>query len=219
MNRILKNDLYRIRHEKWLMLACICMIIFSIGFILIQKTAMDYNVGIDRVLFLPMVMYGIVTAAMVSVFVCEEYEDGFIKNKIIARNNRREIYLMGLLSNIIASSVVYLTAALFTLIVSYFLFEINISILKYISYFIFGIFIMIAFVGIFYLISLILTKKSKAVIANMGLAFIMLIMSLIMNGMMMYDNNFIIQFIFDLNPYGQLAQLTAMKSETYCVVL
>lgn len=80
---------------------------------------------------------------------------------------------------------------------------------------------MIAFVGIFYLISLILTKKSKAVIANMGLAFIMLILSLIMNGMMMYDNNFIIQFIFDLNPYGQLAQLTAMKSANLlrCIVI
>lgn len=32
-----------------------------------------------------------------------------------------------------------------------------------------------------------------------------------MNGMLMLDNNFYIQFIYDLNPYGQIAQLTAMN--------
>lgn len=34
---------------------------------------------------------------------------------------------------------------------------------------------------------------------------------MIMNGMLMLDNNFYIQFIYDLNPYGQIAQLTAMN--------
>ena len=211
MNRILKAELYKITHEKWLMLASLCMIIFSIGFIAMQKTAMSYTVGIDRVVFLPMVMYGIVIAALISVFVSEEFDDGFIKNKIIANNNRSEIYLMGLMSNFIASFIVYLIANLFTLIVSYILFSINITILDYISYFIFGIFIMLAFLGIFYLISIIASKKSKAIILNMGLAFILLIIGMIMNGMLMLDNNFYIGLLFDLNPYGQTAQLTSMN--------
>ncbi len=211
MNRILKSELYRIVHEKWLMLATLCMIIFSSGFIAMQKTAMGYTVGIDRVLFLPMVMYGIVISVLVSVFVCEEFDDGFIKNKIVAINNRREIYLMGLISNIIASLTVYLITAFFTLIVSYFLFKINISAFDYISYLIFGLFIMLAFVGIYYLISIACAKKSKAIIVNMGFAFIMLIASLIMNGMLIYNNNFFIRLLFDINPYGQIAQLTAMN--------
>ena len=46
---------------------------------------------------------------------------------------------------------------------------------------------------------------------NMGLAFILLIVGMIMNGMLMSDTNFYIQFIYDLNPYGQIAQLTAMN--------
>ena len=211
-NRILKAELYKIFHEKWLYLACFFMIIFSIGFILMQKTAMSYTVGINRVVFLPMVMYGIVISVLISVFVSEEFDDGFIKNKIISNNNRREIYLTGLLSNFIASLIVYLITAVFTLIVSYFLFSINISILDYVLYFIFGIFIMLVFVGIFYLISIAVGKKSKAIIINMGLAFIMLIAALIMNGMLMADNNSLIQFLFDINPYGQTAQLTSMKS-------
>lgn len=212
MNRILKAELYKIFHEKWLLLACFMMIIFSIGFILMQKTAMSYTVGINRVVFLPMVMYGIVISVLISVFVSEEFDDGFIKNKIIANNNRREIYLTGLLSNLIASLIVYLITTLFTLIVSYFLFSINISIWEYVSYFIFGIFIMLVFLGIFYFVSIAVGKKSKAIIINMGLAFIMLIAALIMNGMLMVDNNFLIQFLFDLNPYGQTAQLTSMES-------
>ena len=211
-NRILKAELYKIFHEKWLYLACFFMIIFSIGFILMQKTAMSYTVGINRVVFLPMVMYGIVISVLISVFVSEEFDDGFIKNKIIANNNRREIYLTGLLSNFIASLIVYLITALFTLIVSYFLFSINISILDYVSYFIFGIFIMLVFVGIFYLISIAVGKKSKAIIINMGLAFIMLIAALIVNGMLMADNNLFMEFLYNLNPYGQTAQLTSMKS-------
>ena len=92
MNRILKAELYRIVHEKWLMIASIGMILFSCGFIAMQKTAMGYTVGIDRVLFLPMVVYGIVISVLVSVFACEEFDDGFIKNKIIAVNNRGEIF-------------------------------------------------------------------------------------------------------------------------------
>ena len=110
MNRILKAELYKITHEKWLILASACMIIFSIGFIAMQKTAMTYTVGIDRVVFLPMVMYGIVIATLISVFVSEEFDDGFIKNKIIVNGNRSEIYKMGLLSNFIASLIVYLIA-------------------------------------------------------------------------------------------------------------
>ena len=210
-NRILKAELYKIFHEKWLLLACFFMIIFSIGFILMQKTAMSYTVGINRVVFLPMVMYGIVISVLISVFVSEEYDDGFIKNKVISNNNRREIYLTGLLSNMIASLIVYLITALFTLIVSYFLFSINISIWDYVSFFIFGIFIMLVFVGIFYLVSIVVGKKSKALIINMGLAFIMLIAALIMNGMLMTDNNFLMQIIYNLNPYGQTAQLTSME--------
>ena len=107
-NKILKAELYKIFHEKWLYLACFFMIIFSIGFILMQKTAMSYTVGINRVVFLPMVMYGIVISVLISLFVSEEFDDGFIKNKIISNNNRREIYLTGLLSNLIASVIVYL---------------------------------------------------------------------------------------------------------------
>ena len=94
MNKILKAELYKITHEKWLILASACMIIFSIGFIAMQKTAMGYTVGIDRVVFLPMVMYGIVIATLISVFVSEEFDDGFIKNKIIVNGNRTEIYKM-----------------------------------------------------------------------------------------------------------------------------
>ena len=210
-NRILKAEFYKIFHEKWLLIACFFMIVFSIGFILMQKTAMSYTVGINRVLFLPMVMYGIVISVLISVFVSEEFDDGFIKNKIIANNNRKEIYLIGLLSNLIASLIVYLITALFTLIVSYFLFSINISLLDYVSYFILGIFIMLVFSGIFYLISIIASKKSKAIIINMGLAFLLLIIALIMNGMMMADNSFIMQVLYDLNPYGQTAQLTSMN--------
>lgn len=210
-NRILKAELYKIFHEKWLYLACFFMIVFSIGFILMQKTAMSYTVGINRVLFLPMVMYGIVISVLISVFVSEEFDDGFIKNKIISNNNRREIYLTGLLSNLIAALIVYIITVLFTLIVSYFLFSINISIWDYVSYFIFGIFIMLVFVGIFYLVSIVVGKKSKAIIINMGLAFILLIAALILNGMIMTEDNFLIQLLFNLNPYGQTAQLTSME--------
>ena len=71
---------------------------------------------------------------------------------------------------------------------------------------------MLSFVGIFYSISIIASRKSKAIIMNMALAFLMLIASLIMNGMLAYDNNLFIQFLFDLNPYGQIAQLTGMES-------
>ena len=44
----------------------------------------------------------------------------------------------------------------------------------------------------------------------MGLAFLRLIIALIMNGMLMTDNSFIMQILYDLNPYGQTAQLTSM---------
>lgn len=45
----------------------------------------------------------------------------------------------------------------------------------------------------------------------MGSAFVLLIIGIIMNGMLMLDNNLFVKFLYDLNPYGQIAQLTAMN--------
>lgn len=53
------------------------MILVSTGFIWMQKTAMSYTVMLDRVIFLPMSIFGLVLSVMISFLIGEDFDGGF----------------------------------------------------------------------------------------------------------------------------------------------
>ena len=134
MRKLLSADLFRIFHSKWFWLCLGGMIAMSVGFLFMQYTAVDYTVPLSRVIFLPMSFYGVTVAAMVSLFVGEDFSDGFIRNKIIAGHSRFSVFASNLVVCWLACALIYFATSLFTTLCGTFLFDNDIAPLKFFQY-------------------------------------------------------------------------------------
>ena len=197
----------------------------SIGFIIMQYTAMDYTVPLSRVIFLPMSFYGVTVAALVSLFVGEDFSDGFIRNKIIAGRSRFSVFASNLVVCWLACVTIYLTTILFTTISGSFLFEHDIAPAKFFQHLMLGIGMCLAYGSIYCTITMLCGNKTTAAVLCMGVAFVLLFAGLHTNLIMVqpeykngtfnpsYVDGFfktVYAVLHDLNPTGQAAQLSTM---------
>lgn len=226
MSRLLYADLARMYGKRRFWLFATATVAIATMFITMQFTAMDYEVPISRVIFLPMSFYGVLIAALISLFVGDDFSDGVIRNKIVAGRSRHAIYLSNLTTVWSACLVLYLISATVTTGVGIFLFEIDISANKFFIYLTLGIFTSMAYSSIFCTLSMLIGNKSSAVMFCMALAFFLLCMCLHTNQIMVqpeYKNGIrnplyaegvrrlIYSLFHDLNPSGQAAQLSSME--------
>lgn len=225
MRKLLSADLFRIFHSKWFWLCLGGMIAMSVGFLFMQYTAMDYTVPLSRVIFLPMSFYGVTVAAMVSLFVGEDFSDGFIRNKIIAGHSRFSVFASILVVCWLACALIYFATTLFTTLCGTFLFENDIVPLKLFQYLMLGMGMCLAYGSIYCTLTMLCGNKTTATVLCMGLAFFLLFASLHTNQIMVqpeykngalnpaYVDGFakrVYAVAHDLNPTGQAAQLSTM---------
>ena len=225
MRKLLSADLFRIFHSKWFWLCLGGILAMSVGFLIMQYTAMDYTVPLSRVVFLPMSFYGVTVAALVSLFVGEDFSDGFIRNKIIAGRSRFSVFTSNLVVCWLACVTIYLTTTLFTTVSGTFLFENDIAPVKFFQYLMLGVGMCLAYGSIYCTITMLCGNKTTATVLCMGFAFFLLFASLHTNQIMVqaeYKNGapnpaYVDGFVkrvyaaaHDLNPTGQAAQLSTM---------
>lgn len=226
MRKLLSADIFRIFHIKWFWLCLGGMFVMSCSFMTMQYTSMDYTVPLSRVIFLPMSFYGMMVAAMVSLFVGEDFSDGFIRNKIIAGHSRTAVFVSILIVSCIACIVIYLLTTLFTTFVGYLFFENDVSVSRYMLYLTMGIAMCLSYSCIYCTITMICGNKTTATVLCMGLSFLLLVVCLRTNQTMIqpeykngvpnpaYIDGFVksfYEFLHNLNPSGQSAQLSAMN--------
>lgn len=226
MRRLLSADMTRMLRSKWFWLCLGGMLAISVAFVVMQYTAVDYTVPLSRVIFLPMSFYGITTAALISMFVGEDFSDGFIRNKIVAGRSRYSIFASNLAVSSLACIIIYLVVTLFTASIGSFLFEADIISAKLVRYLLLGTGTCLAYACIYCSIVMICQTKSTATVLCMGMAFALLCASLHTNQVMIqpqYKNGElnaayvagfakqVYAFLHDLNPTGQAAQLSTME--------
>lgn len=226
MRRLLFADTYRLFHSRWFWLCLTGMLAMAVGFVMMQYTAMDYVVPLSRVVFLPMSFYGMMMAALISLFVGEDFSDGFIRNKIVAGRSRISIYASNLLISWLACIVIYLIVTLFTMTIGSFFFENNITLNFLGKYLCLGIGMCIAYGCVYCSITMLCGDKVTATVICMGLAFLLLCVCLHTNQIMVqpeYKNGIpnpayvegtaktVYAILHDLNPSGQAAQLSTMN--------
>ena len=225
MRKLLSADISRIFRSQWFWLCFGGMLALSIAFVIMQYTAMDYTVPLSRVIFLPMSFFGMVVAALVSLFVGEDFSDGFIRNKIIAGHSRQHIFVSNLIASSLSCVVVYLVITLFTASVGCLLFEINVSFPIFLYYLVMGVGMCVAYSSIYCSLTMVCGNKTTASVLCLSVAFFLLVACLHTNqGMVQpeYKNGMpnpayvdgfaktVYGFLHDLNPSGQAAQLSAM---------
>lgn len=226
MNRLLRADMYRMYHNGRFYLFAGAMLALAVMFVVMQYTAMDYVVSLDRVIFLPMSFYGVVLAALVSLFVGDDFSDGVIRNKLIAGRTRSAVYLSNMITVWTASLGLYLTMLLITVGVGIHMFENTVTGNMFMEYLGLGILICFAMGSICCMVSMWIGNKANAVMVCMGLAFAGLFLCLHTNQVLMqkeYKNGMlnphfidgvqrmIYEFLHDINPMGQAAQLSSME--------
>ena len=225
MTRLLGADTVRMYHSKCFWMCLGGMLIMAVGFLIMQGTAMDYTVPLSRVIFLPMSFYGVAAAALISMFVGEDFSDGFIRNKLIAGRSRKAVFLSTLIVCWTSCVILYLSTTVFTYLAGRFFFEADILFLDFVRHLLLGILTCLAYGSIFCTVSTLVGNKASAVLICMGLAFLMLFSSLHTNQVMVqaeYKNGMLnphyvrgslkaaYALLHDLNPTGQAAQLSAM---------
>ena len=225
VTRLLGADTVRMYHSRCFWMCLGGMLMMAVGFLLMQGTAMDYTVPLSRVIFLPMSFYGVAVAALISMFVGEDFADGFIRNKLIAGRSRKAVFLSTLMVCWTACVVIYLITTGFTYLAGSFFFEADILFLEFVRHLLLGILTCLAYGSIFCTVSKLVGKKASAVLICMGLAFFMLFFALHTNQVMVqpeYKNGIpnphyvsglrkaIYALLHDGNPTGQAAQLSAM---------
>ena len=217
MCRLLRADFYRMYRKKWFWLCVLFMIALAAAFVMLQYTAMEYTVGLDRVIFLPLSFFGVASGALLSLFAGEDFSDGVIRNKMIAGAKRSSIYLSNLSVSIVASLTVYLFTIAVTIGVGVWLFVWNVSVWEIMFYLILGLFCCAAYACIYAMCAMLLAKKSTAVVVCMGLSFFLLFLALHTNQMMIQllgtgeAMELWYGILHDFNPCGQAAQLSQMK--------
>lgn len=225
MDRLLRADFYRLYRQKTLWVFALLMMLLAAGFCLMQKTAMDYTVCLDRVLFLPMSLYGVAVAALVGLFAGEDFSDGVIRNKLIAGRTRRAVYLSLLLAVWAACLTVYLLGFAVSLGLGLWLFPVNVTAGQVLQFLLLGVLTCLGFGSLYCMVTLLLADRAAAVAACMGLACLLLFLCLQTNSLLVQaeyrdglpNPHYVgglpraaCAFLHDLNPYGQAAQLSAM---------
>ena len=80
---------------------------FAGGFLVYQQyrqlVGYGTNVKLDSTMFGYTIMIGVISSIFCSLFVSTDYNDGTIRNKVIAGSRRAEIYIANLIVNIVTS--------------------------------------------------------------------------------------------------------------------
>lgn len=226
MCKLLSADACRFFRSKWFWLCLGGMLALDGAFVTMQYTAMDYVVPLSRVVFLPMSFYGMVVAALVSLFVGEDFGDGFIRNKIIAGCSRSAIFASNLIVSCLACAIIYLVTTLLTAAVACLLFEVDVSVFSFLRHLVLGVGMCFAYSCIYCTITMVCGNKTTSTVLCMALAFFMLVACLHTNQVMIqpaYKEGMpnpayvdgaaktVYAVLHDFNPTGQAAQLSAME--------
>ena len=161
MRRLLSADTFRIFRSKWFWLCLGGMLAMAVAFVVMQYTAMDYTVPLSRVIFLPMSFFGMMIAALISLFVGEDFSDGFIRNKIIAGCSRESIFASNLIVSSLACVMIYLAVTVFTTVIGSLLFEIDVNLFRYLKYLVMGFGMCLAYSSIYCCITTVIEESNS----------------------------------------------------------
>lgn len=226
MHKLLRADLYRLYHNKKIWIALLAMLSVAGMMVTMQYTAMDYEVPISRVIFLPMTFYGLVIAAFVGFYAGEDFSEGTIRNKIVAGNIRKDIYISQMLGVWSSALVLYVITIAATVSASLPMFDRDVGAKEIASFFGLGCLTVLAMGSLFYMISMCIGNRSVAVTVCMGMAFLMLFLCLHTNQILAQAEfkdgvtnvhyvsgvkRLCYELFHDMNPMGQIAQLSEMK--------
>ena len=175
MRNLLRANFFRLFKSKIFYLAIIAMAALAAFTTWNQWDEMrkyGATVTVDYALFLSQVVYGIVAAIFVSLFVGVEYSDGTIRNKLLVGRKRVDIYLANFITCAATLAIVYTASTAAALGLGVLLLEPSAVPAEHLWIaFGMGFFAVLAYAAIYNFIAMLLSNKTYTAIASILLAF------------------------------------------------
>lgn len=195
-----------------------------------QLVGYGTNVKLDSTFFGYTIMIGVISAIFCSLFVGAEYNDGTMRNKIIAGHKRIDIYFSNLIVNIVASFLMCFSYILANIVVGIPLIgTLTISATEVLLIIAGSLISVVAFCSIFTMISLLVSTKAIApviciVAMFLSVAFLNEVQRILDNPKYWYDGTVNtayvggkereqLEFIYDVLPTGQEMQYSRKSTE------
>jgi len=223
---LLRADFFHLFRSKWLWLSMLAMLGLSFGFVSMQYSGMDYVVTFDRVVFIPLSFYGVIAAAMISLFVGEDFSDGCIRNKIVAGKSRSSVFLSYMIVCCISCILIYLIMLAVTISMGLALFENNVATTQLLSFVALGLITCVVYACIYCALTVMIGSRTNGVVICMIVSFALLFAALHTHQIVVQQPmkngapnphyvsgvaRYVYEWLHDLNPTGQAAQLSSMN--------
>ena len=152
-----------------------------------------YTVTLDRMVFLPLSLYGVVAGAFAGLFLGQEFSEGTIRNKIIAGCGKEQVYLSGFLAAAGGALVLYASAVAVTAAAGSLLFATAKPLSDFLVFGLLGALCCLGYVSVFCLITMLRRSRSVSAVLCMLLAVVLLLTAMYIN-LQLTQEEYISQF-------------------------
>lgn len=177
-SRLVKNKVF------WMeLLVMFGMGIYSFLMLYLDNVRYGEHHKLDDVLFNYAVFIGLCTPVFCSLFSGTEYSDGTIRNKLIVGHTRSSVYCAGWLVSLFASGFAALAFVLPYTVLGFALLEAPKASMGTIFFMaLLSLFVVIAYVSVFHMMSMLITKKSTSAVICLLVLIVMFVLAVMIKG-------------------------------------
>ncbi len=180
MRNLLCADFARLWKNRPFLCCWAGMVLFGL-FLAAEESLEPYTVTLERMVFLPLSLYGIVTGAFTGLFLGQEYAEGTLRNKLIAGCGRAQVYLSGFFVTAGGALILYASAVAVTAVTGSFLFGTAKPVSAFLVFGALGALCCLSYVAVFCLVTMLRRSRSVSAVLCMLLAVLLLLAAMYLN--------------------------------------
>ena len=233
MSKLLYANFFRLWRNRLFQIG-LGFMFFAGGFLVYQQyrqlVGYGINVKLDSTMFGYTIMIGVISSIFCSLFVSTDYNDGTIRNKVIAGSRRAEIYIANLIVNIVASFLLCFSYILANIVIGVPLIgTLETPLPKALLILAGSLLTVVAFCAVFTMISLLIQSKAIApvvciVAMFLSIAFLNEVQRILDQPEFWYDGTVntayvdgtereVLEFLYNAIPAGQEMQYSRRSTE------
>ena len=230
MSKLLYANFFRLWRNRLFQIG-LGFMFFAGGFLVYQQyrqlVGYGINVKLDSTMFGYTIMIGVISSIFCSLFVSTDYNDGTIRNKVIAGSRRAEIYIANLIVNIVASFLLCFSYILANIVIGIPLIgTLETPLPKVLLILAGSLLTVVAFCAVFTMISLLIQSKAIApvvciVAMFLSIAFLNEVQRILDQPEFWYDGTAyvdgteleVLEFLYNAIPAGQEMQYSRRSTE------
>ena len=233
MSKLLYANFFRLWRNRLFQIG-LGFMFFAGSFLVFQQyrqlVGYGTNVKLDSTMFVYTIMIGVISSIFCSLFVSTDYNDGTIRNKVIAGSRRAEIYIANLIVNIVASFLLCFSYILANIVIGVPLIgTLETPLPKALLILAGSLLTVVAFCAVFTMISLLIQSKAIApvvciVAMFLSIAFLNEVQRILDQPEFWYDGTVntayvdgtereVLEFLYNAIPAGQEMQYSRRSTE------